>query len=78
VDCGAVLCVIKKPHERGGHSPLWAAVPGKKIYGDNFCMQFHWIFLITAHGLNRTKDLNIRGSYLGRDKHNLKKSPDQL
>jgi hypothetical protein len=24
-DCGASLCVIKKPRERGGHSPRWAA-----------------------------------------------------
>jgi hypothetical protein len=23
-DCGASLCVIKKPRERGGHSPRWA------------------------------------------------------
>jgi hypothetical protein len=26
-DCGASLCVIKKP--RGGHSPRWAAGPEK-------------------------------------------------
>jgi hypothetical protein len=26
-DCGASLCVIKKPRERGGHSPRWAAEP---------------------------------------------------
>jgi hypothetical protein len=24
-DCGASLCVIKKPRGRGGHSPRWAA-----------------------------------------------------
>jgi hypothetical protein len=30
-DCGASLCVIKKPHERGGHSPRWAAEPEKII-----------------------------------------------
>jgi hypothetical protein len=24
-DCGASLCVIKKPRERGRHSPCWAA-----------------------------------------------------
>jgi hypothetical protein len=28
-DCGASLCVIKKPRGRGGHSPRWAAVPEK-------------------------------------------------
>jgi hypothetical protein len=28
-DCGASLCVIKKPCERGGHSPRWAAEPEK-------------------------------------------------
>jgi hypothetical protein len=30
-DCGASLCVIKKPRELGGHSPRWAAVPEKII-----------------------------------------------
>jgi hypothetical protein len=30
-DCGASLFVIKKPHERGGHSPHWAAEPEKII-----------------------------------------------
>jgi hypothetical protein len=29
-DCGA-SCVIKKPHERGGHSLCWAAEPEKLI-----------------------------------------------
>jgi hypothetical protein len=28
-DCGALLCVIKKPHEQGGHGPHWAAEPEK-------------------------------------------------
>jgi hypothetical protein len=28
-DCGASLCVIKKPRERGGHSPRCAAEPEK-------------------------------------------------
>jgi hypothetical protein len=26
-DCGAPLCVIKKPRERGGHSPRWTTDP---------------------------------------------------
>jgi hypothetical protein len=30
-DCGASLCVIKKPRVRGGHNPRWAAVPEKII-----------------------------------------------
>jgi hypothetical protein len=30
-DCGASLCVIKKPREREGHSPCWAAEPEKII-----------------------------------------------
>jgi hypothetical protein len=30
-DCGASLCVIKKPCARGGHSPRWAAVPQDAI-----------------------------------------------
>jgi hypothetical protein len=29
--CGASLCVITKPRERGGHSPRWAAEPEKII-----------------------------------------------
>jgi hypothetical protein len=29
-DCGASLCVIKKPRERGGHGPRWAAEPRKQ------------------------------------------------
>jgi hypothetical protein len=29
-DCGASLCVIKKPHELGGHSPRWAAEPERE------------------------------------------------
>jgi hypothetical protein len=28
-DCGASLCVIKKPRGRGGYSPRWAAEPKK-------------------------------------------------
>jgi hypothetical protein len=28
-NCGASLCVIKKPRERGGHSPRWATEPEK-------------------------------------------------
>jgi hypothetical protein len=30
-DCGAPLCVIKKPRGWGGHSPRWAAEPEKII-----------------------------------------------
>jgi hypothetical protein len=30
-DCGASLWLIKKPRERGGHSPRWAAEPEKII-----------------------------------------------
>jgi hypothetical protein len=30
-DCGASLCVIKKPRERGNHSPRWAAEPERII-----------------------------------------------
>jgi hypothetical protein len=30
-DCGASLCVITKPRERGDHSPRWAAEPEKII-----------------------------------------------
>jgi hypothetical protein len=27
IDCGAWLCMIRKPRERGDHSPRWAAEP---------------------------------------------------
>jgi hypothetical protein len=30
-ESGASLCVNKKPRERGGHSPRWAAEPKKII-----------------------------------------------
>jgi hypothetical protein len=30
-DCGASLCVIKKPRGRGGHNPRWAAESEKLI-----------------------------------------------
>jgi hypothetical protein len=30
-DCAASLSVIKKPRERGGHSPRWAGEPAKII-----------------------------------------------
>jgi hypothetical protein len=33
-DCGVSLCVIKKPRDRGGHSPRWAAETEKK---NGFC-----------------------------------------
>jgi hypothetical protein len=29
-NCGASLCVIKKPRGQGGHSQRWAAEPEKK------------------------------------------------
>jgi hypothetical protein len=32
-DCGASLCVIKKPRGRGYHSPRWAAVTERLISG---------------------------------------------
>jgi hypothetical protein len=28
--CGALFYMIKKPRERGGHSPRWAAEPEKE------------------------------------------------
>jgi hypothetical protein len=45
-DCGASLCVIKKPRERGSHSPRWAAEQEKtnknlEIYN----LQFYAILL---------------------------------
>jgi hypothetical protein len=42
-ECGASFCVIKKPRERGGHSPRWAAEP-EKIKIKNPCKSAH-IFL---------------------------------
>jgi hypothetical protein len=38
-DCGASLCVIKKPRGREGHSPRWAAEPEfKKLCYVEFCL----------------------------------------
>jgi hypothetical protein len=37
-DCGSSLCVIKKPRERGGHSPCWAAESEKIIINNNGCV----------------------------------------
>jgi hypothetical protein len=38
-DCGASLCVIEKPCERGGHSRLWAAEL-EKIYNNTDILGF--------------------------------------
>jgi hypothetical protein len=35
-DCGASLCVIMKPRERGGHSTRWVAEPEK--IKTNYCI----------------------------------------
>jgi hypothetical protein len=37
-DCGASLCVIRKPRELGGHSPRWAAEPEKIIISNPKCL----------------------------------------
>jgi hypothetical protein len=44
-DCGASLCVIKKPRERGGHSPRWAAGPEKIINNNLYmcCVSSDWV-----------------------------------
>jgi hypothetical protein len=34
-DCGASLCVIKKPRERGGRNPRWAAEPEREREREN-------------------------------------------
>jgi hypothetical protein len=34
-ECGASLCGIKKPRERGSHSPRWAVEPEKIIIINN-------------------------------------------
>jgi hypothetical protein len=36
-DCGASLCVIKKPRERGGHTQRWAAEPDLKKFSSYIC-----------------------------------------
>jgi hypothetical protein len=49
-DCGASLCVISKPRERGGHSPRWAAEPEKKIMNElmnSQCYNFEISVLIS-------------------------------
>ena len=39
-DCDA-SCVIKKPHEWGGHGPRWAAAPQGKNKKSSVCIVFH-------------------------------------
>ena len=34
-DCGASLCVIQKPHERGAHGPLGTVAPKRKKWFSN-------------------------------------------
>jgi hypothetical protein len=47
-DCGASLCVIKKPRERGGHSPRWAAKPEIILItgGERFVARYSKVSLI--------------------------------
>jgi hypothetical protein len=40
--CGASLCVIKKPRERGGHSPRWAAEPQKIIINNIYVLRIYY------------------------------------
>jgi hypothetical protein len=46
-DCGASLCVIKKPRGRGGHSPRWAAEPVMMMM--MMMMMIIIIIIIIAH-----------------------------
>jgi hypothetical protein len=50
-DCDALLCVITKPPERGGHSPRWAA-ESEKIYIYVYkIFRFRWNFTDNLHKL---------------------------
>jgi hypothetical protein len=42
-DCGASLCVIKKPRERGCHSPRWTAEPEIIIIIIIIISGYYWI-----------------------------------
>jgi hypothetical protein len=53
-DCGASLCVIKKPQELGGHEPRWVAAPQKKkCY---LSVRFNAIYGALARLVQRAKD----------------------
>jgi hypothetical protein len=43
-ECGASLCVIKKPRGRGGHSRRWAAKPEKQTFFIISCSVFLSLF----------------------------------
>jgi hypothetical protein len=50
-DCGASLCVIEKPRERGGHNPHWAAEPERERERDKMyvCMYVCTYVITHAH-----------------------------
>jgi hypothetical protein len=53
-DCGASLCVITKPRERGGHSPRWAAEPeNNNNNNNNKCF-----FSLSVFVISNQKDYN--------------------
>jgi hypothetical protein len=37
-ECGASLCVIKKPRVTGGYTPRWAALTEKSKYNNNYVL----------------------------------------
>jgi hypothetical protein len=55
-DCGALLCVIKKPRGRGGHSSRWAAELEKKIITKN---SFYASFTDRQTSLDSANDVTV-------------------
>jgi hypothetical protein len=49
-DCGASLCVIRKPLGRGGHSPRWAAALEEENNNNNNNNNFCGVGCVTLHG----------------------------
>jgi hypothetical protein len=68
-DCGASLCLIKKPRGRGGYSPRWAAEPEKIIIIVIIrCIETFWspcISLVPFPFLSLSGNFNGNWSLLG-------------
>jgi hypothetical protein len=68
-NCGASLCVITKPRERGGHSPRWAAEPEKIILIISMLKPHQIVYPLLSVSMkleteNNSSDTNVRCAYI--------------
>jgi hypothetical protein len=59
-------------------SPSPVQYSGPASYGNNFGVQFHWIYLIAVHGLIRLRTGGSEARTPAEKNRHLKKRPDQL